>query len=64
MHLGVAVFNGLAAVFCMVALVVDIYVGAWAVAALQLALMSLNLYMLYINYNRHKELERRNHDRT
>jgi membrane protein YdbS with pleckstrin-like domain len=60
--LAVAIFNLVAAAFCLVALVVDLVVGYWGFAAFQLALFCINSWLGYINILRYKHLKEHYHE--
>ena len=55
--LGVTIFNFFAAAVCLVAFIIGVMIGSWAVVCLQLALASLNFYLGYTNYQRYKEMK-------
>lgn len=49
--------NGIAVVLCAIAVIVNVYVGAWIWAFVQLVLMFLNLYLVYVNYKLYKQTQ-------
>lgn len=55
--LALTIFNFFAAAVCLLAFVIDVMIGSWALAWLQLALFSLNVYMGLTNYQKYKEMK-------
>lgn len=50
----VVIMNGIAVVLCAIAFIVNVYVGAWIWAFVQLLLMILNVCLVYVNYKSYK----------
>ena len=48
------IMNGIAVVLCAIAVIVNVYVGAWIWAFVQLLLMILNVCLVYVNYKSYK----------
>ena len=64
MHMGMVIFNGLAAAFTLIAFILDVYFGAWHWAAIQLVLFLVNAVFAYMHYMTHKKMERRYNERN
>ena len=64
MHMGMVIFNGVATLFCMVALAMAILAGNWYMSVLNLVLLLANLYFAYIHYMAHKKMEILENERT
>jgi uncharacterized membrane protein len=64
MHLAMTIFNGLATVFALVAIIIGIYTGTLAMVALNLVLFLVNFYFMYTHYLHHRRENRKHHDRT
>jgi hypothetical protein len=57
MNFWVFVINAVAVLLCTLAFVIDVIVGNWTMACVQLALASSNFFFAYMGYMRYKDLK-------
>jgi hypothetical protein len=61
MNFWIFTINVVAALFCTFVFVIDVIVGNWTMACVQLALALLNFFFAYTSYMRYKDLKGLHH---